>query len=66
MLSIHALLRRRLAAIALHHATAGLETPTEHPLVREMLRRYARSRGTAVKKKDALHLRQSNIAQIVT
>ncbi len=47
-------LRRRLAAIASRHATAGLETPTEHPLVRKMLRRYARSRGTAVKKKDAL------------
>lgn len=47
-------LRRRLAAIAAHRATAGQETPTDHPLVRRMLRRYARSRGTAVKKKDAL------------
>jgi len=47
-------LRRRLAAIASRHATAGLETPTDHPLVRKMLRRYARSRGTAVQKKDPL------------
>jgi transposase len=45
-------LRRRLAAIASRHATAGLATPTDHPLVRKMLRRYARSRGTAVQKKD--------------
>ena len=32
-------LRRRLAAIASRHATAGLETPTEHSLVRRLLRR---------------------------
>ena len=31
-------LRRRLAAIASRHATAGLETPTDHPLVRRLLR----------------------------
>jgi len=47
-------LRRRLAAIASRHATAGLETPTDHPLVRKLLRRYSRSRGTAVKKKEPL------------
>ncbi len=47
-------LRRRLAAIASRHATAGLETPTDHPLVRRLLRRYSRSRGTAVKKKEPL------------
>jgi len=47
-------LRRRLAAIASRHATAGLETPTDHPLVRKLLRRYSRSRGTAVRKKDPL------------
>ena len=47
-------LRRRLAAIASRHTTKGLETPTDHPLVSRMLRRYARSRGTAKKKKDAL------------
>ncbi len=47
-------LRRRLAAIASRHATQGLETPTDHALVRRMLRRYARTRGTAQKKKDAL------------
>jgi len=47
-------LRRRLAAIASRHATAGLETPTDHPLVRKLLRRYSRSRGTAVRKKEPL------------
>jgi len=47
-------LRRRLAAIASRHAMAGLETPTDHPLVRKMLRRYSRSRGTAVRKKEPL------------
>ncbi len=47
-------LRRRLAAIASRHTITGLETPTDHPLVRRMLRRYARTRGTAQKKKDAL------------
>ena len=45
-------LRRRLAAIAIRHATQGLETPTDDPLVRRMLRGYARTRGTAKKKKD--------------
>ena len=47
-------LRRRLAAIASGHAMAGLETPTDHPLVRKLLRRYSRSRGTAAKKKQPL------------
>ena len=47
-------LRRRLAAIASKHATENLETPTNHPLVKKLLRRYSRSRGTAEKKKDAL------------
>ncbi len=47
-------LRRRLAAIASRHATAALETPTDHPLVRRLLRRYSRSRGTAEKKKEPL------------
>jgi len=47
-------LRRRLAAIASRHAMAGLETPTDHPLVRKLLRRYSRSRGTAAKKKEPL------------
>jgi len=47
-------LRRRLAAIASRHATAGRETPTDHPLVRRLLRRYSRSRGTAEKKKEPL------------
>ncbi len=36
-------LRRRLAAIASRHATAGLEAPTEHSLVRRLLRRYSRA-----------------------
>ena len=47
-------LRRRLAAIASKHATEKLETPTGHPLVKKLVRRYSRSRGTAEKKKDAL------------
>ena len=47
-------LRRRLAAIASKHATEKLETPTDHPLVKKLVRRYSRSRGTAEKKKDAL------------
>jgi len=47
-------LRRRLAAIASRHATEKLETPTDHPLVKKLVRRYSRSRGTAVKKKEAL------------
>lgn len=47
-------LRRRLAAIASRHASVGLETPTDHPLVRKLLRRYSRTRGTAVQKKEAL------------
>ena len=32
-------------------ATEGLETPNDHPLVRRLLRRYARTRGTAQKKR---------------
>jgi len=51
-------LRRRLAAIASRHATAGLETPTEHSLVRRLLRRYSRARGTAVRKKEPLPIQQ--------
>ena len=47
-------IRRRLAAIASKHATEKLETPTDHPLVKKLVRRYSRSRGTAEKKKDAL------------
>ncbi len=47
-------LRRRLAAIGSRHATEHLETPTDHPLVKKLLRRYSRTRGTAVKKKEAL------------
>jgi hypothetical protein len=45
--------------VASRHTTEGLDAPTDHPLVRRMLRRYARARGTAkkarpIKKKDAL------------
>ena len=47
-------LRRRLAAIASKHATEKLETSTDHPLVKKLVRRYGRSRGTAKKKEDAL------------
>jgi len=51
-------LRRRLAAIASRHATAGLETPTKHSPVRRLLRRYSRARGTAVRKKEPLLIEQ--------
>ena len=47
-------LRRRIAAIASKHATEKLETQTDHPLVKKLVRRYSRTRGTAEKKKDAL------------
>ena len=47
-------LRRRVAAIAVRHTAAGHETPTDYPLVRRMLRRYARTRGTAARKKEPL------------
>ncbi len=47
-----ATLRRRLSAIASRHTTAHHDTPTDHPLVRRLVARYARSRGTAKKKKD--------------
>jgi len=51
-------LRRRLAAIASRHASAKVETPTDHPLVRKLLRRYSRSRGTATQKKEPLLVEQ--------
>jgi len=51
-------LRRRLEAIASCDATAGLETPTEHSLVRRLLRRYSRARGTAMRKKEPLLIEQ--------
>ena len=51
-------LRRRLAAIASKHATEKLETPTDHPLVKKLMRRYSRSCGTAEKKKEALLIEQ--------
>ena len=51
-------LRRRLAAIASRQAKVGLETPTEHSLVRRFLRRYSRARGTAVRKKEPLLIEQ--------
>jgi integrase len=47
-------LRRRLAAIALHHTAHHHESPTSHPLIRRMLRSYTRVKGTAVQKKTAL------------
>ena len=53
-------LRRRLAAIASKHATEKLETPTDHPLVKKLVRRYSRSRGTAEKKKGCAHDRKTS------
>jgi len=37
---------------------AGLATPTEHSLVRRLLRRYSRARGTALRKKEPLLIEQ--------
>jgi len=51
-------LRRRIAAIASCYATAGLETRTEHSLVRRLLRRYSRARGTAVRNREPLLIEQ--------
>ncbi len=51
-------LRRRLAAIGSRHASAEVVTPTDHPLVRKLLRRYSRSRGTATQKKEPLLVEQ--------
>jgi len=45
-------LRRRLAAIASRHATAGLDTPTDHPLVRKLLRRYSRTAGPRCRRRS--------------
>lgn len=47
-----ATLRRRLSAIASRHTTGHHDTPTDHPLVRRLVARYPRSRGTPKKKKD--------------
>jgi len=47
-------LRRRLAAISSRHAIEHVATPTDHPLIKKLVRRYSRTRGTAVQKKDAL------------
>lgn len=44
--------RARLAAIANRHATGGLETPTDHPLARWLLQRYARTRGTGQRRRS--------------
>jgi len=46
-------LRRRLAAIAVRHTAAGHETPTDHPLVRRMLRRYAHPRDRGQEERAA-------------
>ncbi len=49
-------LRRHLAAISGQHKRRGLESPCAHPVVREIIAGIARSKGTAVTKKDALTL----------
>lgn len=47
-------MRRRLAVIASQHATEKLETPTNHRFIKKLVRKYSRTRGTAVQKKSAL------------
>ncbi len=42
------------APTACRHAIEELETPTGHALLKKLLRRYSRTHGTAVHKKDAL------------
>ncbi len=44
-------LRRRLSAIGSRHTTAHHDTPTDHPLVRRLVARYARTRGPRRKRR---------------
>ncbi len=49
-------IRQRLAAISVAHRKSGLESPTAHPIVREVLRGITRTKGTATHRKDAVTL----------
>jgi len=48
-----ATIRRRLAAIAVEHRRAGLDSPASHRIVREIMRGTARRYGSAVRRVDA-------------
>jgi integrase len=49
-------LRRRLAAIAVTHRRAGLESPSAHRIVRDVVSGVLRQNGSAPKRADALTL----------
>ena len=48
-----ATIRRRLAAIAVEHRRAGLDSPASHRIVREIMRGTTRRYGSAVRRVDA-------------
>jgi len=47
-------IRRRLAAIAVQHRRAGLDSPASHRIVRDVVRGIAREKGIATVRKDAI------------
>ncbi|MBC5800019.1 MAG: tyrosine-type recombinase/integrase [Candidatus Eremiobacteraeota bacterium] len=49
-------IRRRLAAIAVQHRRAGLDSPASHRIVRDVVRGVARQNGVATVRKDAVTL----------
>ncbi len=49
-----ATIRRRIVAISQVHQERGLETPTSHKVVREVLAGIANTHGSAVRQKEAL------------
>jgi len=51
-----ATIRRRIVAISQVHQERGLETPTAHRIVREVLAGIANTHGSAVRQKEALTL----------
>jgi len=51
-----ATIRRRIVAISQVHQERGLETPTAHKVVREVLAGIANTHGTPVRQKEALTL----------
>ncbi len=51
-----ATIRRRIVAISQVHQERGLETPTAHKIVREVLPGIANTHGSAVRQKEALTL----------
>ncbi len=47
-------IRRRLAAIAVQHRRAGLESPAAHRIVRDVVSGIAREKGSATRRVDAI------------